>query len=733
MGVIYKLKPEIKDFILAQKSDNPTLSCRKLTNLVLDNFKIELSKSSINMIIKEAGLSAPIGRTPKKKKQRIAMPRLPILLEDTSAKEAEAARQAEKEKWQKLAEEERRRQEEIRQTEEEKTRKAEEARLAQEAKQKAEAEAARRSEEEKLKAEAEAKAEAEKRAKEEAEKEALRKKEDAQKEALRKQEEERSAKEAAEKARLAQEEIERKAKEATEKLRLEKLEEEQKRQEEELKKSEEEKLKAAAEATKKAEEERKAKEEAEKEALRKKEEEGLAKEAEEKARKPEEEQAVPAQAEGVKVATAFDAEIFPQIENTGIILLKAADTIIGASQRIAAVIKSRLGLSDGNFNSVIEDLIYLPLLKEKIAQPLLNKLSACLKEIENVKVMNLDILRIMTLSLQEVRCLRFILSDGENVYLDGQMYSVWSSPHIPYDFVSPIHNLKKYINKYFNEGQPLVLFNAPGYDMPSAEFFSFLSAFEAQSSSINNMVLYGNKFNELEVIPMGAAKKRFFIFGVWPWQFIECRKVKSIGQFRPLHLEAQNSDCYIADIEMALSHPRLGKQISLSGCAVKTSLSEKTRLVILSNIPPGDKSSEALAVTYLDHWPNLDEAFQDFSHKIELSTYAANSQRFFSAEKLNPQLDHVLSVEELLRNYLLALDAYVRWYLLPVGYADKELALIKERFYDLEAQSTKSNENCAVNFVLPPEYAFGKDLGYLCHRINEKEIAFPDGLKLYFK
>ncbi|MDD5662428.1 MAG: hypothetical protein PHW68_04600, partial [Candidatus Omnitrophica bacterium] len=501
------------------------------------------------------------------------------------------------------------------------------------------------------------------------------------------------------------------------------------------KKAQEERLAQEAEAARKAEAEkqaqadaaRRAKEEAEKEALRKKEEEErLVKEAEEK-KEP------PLCPEGAKSTVSFNVDRFSQVDNTGIILLKAADSMIGASQRIAAAVKSRLGRTEDDLNAVIENLIYLPLLREKTDQSVLNKLSACLKEIENIKVMNLDILRIITLCLQEVRCVRMILSDGENVYLDGQMYSVWSSPHIPYDFVSPIHNFKKYINKYFNEGQPFVLFNAPGYDMPSPEFFNFLNACEAQSSSISNTVLYGNKFNELEVIPMGAPKKRFFIFGIWPWQFTECRKVKNIGQFRRLHLEAQDSDFYIADIEMALSHPRLGKQVSLAGCAVKTSLEEKTRLVILSNIAPGDKSSEELAVTYLNHWPNLDEAFQDYSHKIELFTYAANSQRFFSAEKLNPQLDHVLSVEELLGNYLLALDAYVRWYLLPTGYTDKELMLIKERFYNLDIQLTKNNENCLAGFVLPPEYAFGKDLAYLCRRINEKEVVFPDGMKLYFK
>ena len=52
MGVIYKLKPEVKDFILEQKKLNPAVGCRSLTSLVESKFHIKLSKSSINAIIK---------------------------------------------------------------------------------------------------------------------------------------------------------------------------------------------------------------------------------------------------------------------------------------------------------------------------------------------------------------------------------------------------------------------------------------------------------------------------------------------------------------------------------------------------------------------------------------------------------------------------------------------------------------------------------------------------------
>lgn len=62
MGVVYKLTPEIIDFILQHKKENPRLSCRKLTDIVNQTFQIAVSKSSINKILKESELSSPVGR-----------------------------------------------------------------------------------------------------------------------------------------------------------------------------------------------------------------------------------------------------------------------------------------------------------------------------------------------------------------------------------------------------------------------------------------------------------------------------------------------------------------------------------------------------------------------------------------------------------------------------------------------------------------------------------------------
>ena len=64
MGVIYKLKDEVIEYILRQKRENPRISCRKLAIIIEENFHVLVSKSSINAVIKDAQLSSPVGRTP---------------------------------------------------------------------------------------------------------------------------------------------------------------------------------------------------------------------------------------------------------------------------------------------------------------------------------------------------------------------------------------------------------------------------------------------------------------------------------------------------------------------------------------------------------------------------------------------------------------------------------------------------------------------------------------------
>lgn len=276
-----------------------------------------------------------------------------------------------------------------------------------------------------------------------------------------------------------------------------------------------------------------------------------------------------------------------------------------------------------------------------------------------------------------------------------------------------------------------MLFMAPGYDKPSKDFFDFLSFFQSSSRRAMRLAIHNNKFEEIEASSFEMNNKHVFLFGLWPWQFSSYRKVKKIGEFRLYNLAGVSDDFYIADTEIDLLQHNTRQILTLRGCAVKKGINEKTRVIILSNASPEQAKAEDLANIYLSHWPNLEETFQDLSRKIELFTYTAASQRFFSTDNLILNKDSVHDIKALLNYYISALDLYVKWHFLPSGYEDKDFSTIKQRFYSLKGMIKNQNDCVLVTFKPPVVYPFLKDLEYACRRINEKEIIFGDGRRLW--
>ena len=83
MGTVYKIRQEVKDFIISTRKEHHSFSCRILAELVADKFHITISKSYVNTILKKAKLNGPLGRKiaarrnvrrfiiPKEKKEQI--------------------------------------------------------------------------------------------------------------------------------------------------------------------------------------------------------------------------------------------------------------------------------------------------------------------------------------------------------------------------------------------------------------------------------------------------------------------------------------------------------------------------------------------------------------------------------------------------------------------------------------------------------------------------------------
>ena len=614
MGVIYKLKTKIKDYIIEEKNNKPILSCRNLVSLIESRFQIKVSKSSINAVIKESGLSMPVGRRRKKRRRKAQISiTLPLQIENKQVEHP-------------LLE--------------------------------------------------------------------------AQKRELIEQ--------------LPEPVIERPIEEPKAGIPVEKIAQVP--------------LEPVPEIPTVApiEEEPEKPSEALPEALPEK--------------PPQEPMVKPQEAPIEKPAEALE-ELPSEIESTGAILLKIADYLIGGSSQINEAIKERLNRGEKGLLAKTESLIYMSLFNLADEKELSKLWAIVNKKIPSEDIMRYlnDLQAVSELSpiisgviwklFQEVRSLKVILTDGSHFYIDGQLYTVWSTPQIPYSFSTTIYNIKSYVNGCFEKYKPFVLFSAPGYDMPTKELFDFMLSLEGKEKGISKLIIYSHKLEEIQTIYPASHKNYFFIFGLWPWQFGQYRRVKLMGETRQFSFEPLKKDFYLTEAEVELTQPVINKRVTLKGCALKTNPDDKIRLIILTNLPRAEEIEE-LAHIYLSHWPNLEEGFQDFSRKIELFTYTALSRQAFSIPQPS-WAQETADIKQALADYLNALDAYVRWHFLPPEYKERDFSTVNERFYQLKAQLKKKKDTCLVRFILPPGYAFLKDLSYCLSRMNEQEIILADKKRLW--
>ncbi len=753
MGVVHKLKPEVIKFIIDNKQASPHLSCRSLTALLLEKLQVDVSKSSINAILKENNLSLPVGRRQKQKKKKFNMPVLPVieniktiapdiepkkpvLKDEPKIQEKAKDKIVEEQGGEKISLEEKRIQEAEGWAEKllEKERdRIEQERLAREAQE--------------IKAEKDTVGEDLLRLQK------IQEEEDASDQELARLKLEQETRFIEEQERLAQEEAQRKSE--AEKLVREKVEAELK-EKEALRKIEEKEIKEEQLRLRKIQEEEIAKQKeadrlkSEEEARLKMEQEKLTREAELKAeherwaRLSEEESKTK---EALRASQVVKEEAKVEFrsasplskECTGVVLLKAIDYLIRGSVQLSEAIHRRLGYPKEEVEALTQTLIFQNIVGSQPGalhsitcnEISADKLSGYFAQLQELKTMKIDLSRLSANIFTESRGIKMHFIDGSVVYLDAQMHTLWPTPYIPRDFSATVISVKDCINRYFFKYGNLILFMAPGYDIPTKELFTLLLKFNSKHETADNLVLYGNKLDELEKITLNPDEPHNLLFALWPWQFTAYRNIKRIGEFSPQHIDCMNKDFYLAEIEIELVQPTSMQSFSLKGCAIKLSLAEKIRLVVLST--DRSRSLASLANDYLCRWPNLDEGFYDFNRKIELFSCTGESQQVFTYEDLPIGKSEPADLKSIFSGYAEALDAYLRWYFMPSGYEKIELGITKERFYSQKAQLIQGKDRLRYFFTVDQDYAYAKELEYICRRLNERDIRADNGQKIYFE
>jgi len=427
---------------------------------------------------------------------------------------------------------------------------------------------------------------------------------------------------------------------------------------------------------------------------------------------------------------------------SGAIMLKALDSLIGGSQEINALISRATGVNPQESIHLTEALIFKSLFGKDTFSTLgdligvryppdkINNYYTQIKEITDIR---LDTVKIISNCFSEAKGVKVHFVDGSVIHLDGQLYSSWPATRFPFDFSNTLVQLKNNLNKCFLSGQPLVLFSPPGYDILPKDFFTFILNICSKDNYPDSLVLFGNQLEELDNIALNSQQRCNLIFGLWPWQFNSSRKVKKIGEFSLKYVKELDRDLYLGEVEIDLFRASVNQHVSLKGCAVKTDLKEKIRLVIL-NSAEQTLDLEELAGIYLSRWPNFEEAFQDFSRKIELFTYAGGEAKFFSLDNFGLDTAAMtMELKEIFASYIKILDTYLRWHFLPAEYLGKDLASTNDCFYRIPVKLTVNQARLKAKTLVSQEYQFLKDLEYLNCRLNERKINDASGKIFWFE
>ena len=70
---------------------------------------------------------------------------------------------------------------------------------------------------------------------------------------------------------------------------------------------------------------------------------------------------------------------------------------------------------------------------------------------------------------------------------------------------------------------------------------------------------------------------------------------------------------------------------------------------------------------------------------------------------------------------------------MPSGYENIDFSLTKERFYSQKAQLIQGKDKIQYLFTVAHDYAYAKDLEYICRRLNERDIRADDGQRICFE
>lgn len=398
--------------------------------------------------------------------------------------------------------------------------------------------------------------------------------------------------------------------------------------------------------------------------------------------------------EGLNKAVGRRSVLIPApetaIPNMGCWFLKAAELCLGGAQEyndLSPVLRDVLSVLTGKEYSSEDEKWRLDYLEpaQPVSREIFNRLAA---------------LRTGVLAI------KFILEDNSFFFLDAGCHSIWSTGSIPKYFSSGPQKTKEWLNEVMAGIKPIILQAPPGFDTPAPAFLDFLASFQSEKpdKAIKRFELYSVDNLLINTIQPQPQKKRYFILGLWPWQY------KNRGR------------------------EELSLLPSLRSLAMINNDNRKV-LDIITNLEKEKHNDNEVIGYYLERWPNLETGYQDFLDKIGHFNQCSQIEW---KQKNNVQFPESgsLTLSGISAYWRQELNLYCQEYFFPLSCRELDFLALKERFYNLRGRAGGGNSASAalkVVFELPEDFPHLQDLSYACQRVNEADIHLFDGRRLVFE
>ena len=376
-------------------------------------------------------------------------------------------------------------------------------------------------------------------------------------------------------------------------------------------------------------------------------------------------------------------------------------------------------------------------IKQKLSYETLVK---AVKGIYSLKSLSLGLINEYTQLFTEISYIKLTFADKTEVCIDGRFQSIWLENNILPVATIPLNKVLSYLSSsIIHNAQPLIIGSIPGYKSFAKQFFDLMLAFQdSLDKRIVKIGIFDSRKDEIARFTAIPAKKRSFIIGAWPWQE-ECKKFieEDIRLIKSFFLEALQKEIYYSELKTKIASPTIGQNIAVRVGLLRESGLGWPVVGVVTNLKEEAMSIEDVISSYVLCWPNLKEGHDDFVARTEKATYGAiapvlpiDKVPLWEGGDLSGLFPGATELFLNIRFLLSSLNNYCQRHFFPPHYEKLDFPLIKERFYGLPGYVKKSQNVLSVSLLLPEGYGHHKDLEYTIKRLNESDVKDYSGARL---